>query len=515
MNATRPRFSPDRPNHQSRGAARIAPALAVLFYGCAYDGASRDVASAIHDWRPPAERLPGDPAAEPATTTAPDAAAAAHARSRPDLQAFIFEALENNPDIQAAIATVEAQLQRIPQAVALDDPMMRMVARPEPIMTASGDAVFSLGAAQKLPFWEKLDARGRLAAAEVRMAIEALNATRLRVISDVERAFYRIYVAERSAELAGANLSLLEGLERVVDAQYRVGKVQQPDLLRVQIEIASLRNDVLIFQRQRQIAAAALNQLLDRATTVTVAPLEPLAHRRIESRVESLIELAARHNPELAALGHQIERDRESIRLADLEYVPDVEIGFEWTLVEPRGPFKPPRDPDTGRRPPFSTLSAEGTDDWGITVGINLPVWTERIEAKKREARRRLEATRRQLRATENLVSFRVHDAWIRVQTQQDTVALLDATLIPQARQTYDASLTAYQGGQSDFLTVIDNWRRLLGFELMLHRETAELETAFSELQREVGLTLTLPGDLPAEPRGDVNGEPGKNKVQR
>jgi hypothetical protein len=54
--------------------------------------------------------------------------------------------------------------------------------------------------------------------------------------------------------------------------------------------------------------------------------------------------------------------------------------------------------------------------------------------------------------------------------------------------------LTAYQAGKSDFLTVIDNWRRLLDFELMLHREVAGLETAFSQLQREVGLQLVRDG---------------------
>ena len=35
-----------------------------------------------------------------------------------------------------------------------------------------------------------------------------------------------------------------------------------------------------------------------------------------------------------------------------------------------------------------------------------------------------------------------------------------------------------------------DNWRQLLAFELMLHREIAQLEVAFSELQREVGVQL-------------------------
>ena len=46
------------------------------------------------------------------------------------------------------------------------------------------------------------------------------------------------------------------------------------------------------------------------------------------------------------------------------------------------------------------------------------------------------------------------------------------------------------QTGKTNFLNVIDSWRGWLDFELMLHRETIDLETPFSELQREVGLQL-------------------------
>jgi hypothetical protein len=51
-------------------------------------------------------------------------------------------------------------------------------------------------------------------------------------------------------------------------------------------------------------------------------------------------------------------------------------------------------------------------------------------------------------------------------------------------------SLSAYQTGKSDFLAVIDNWRRLLAFELMLHREISDMQIALSEIQREVGVQL-------------------------
>ena len=69
--------------------------------------------------------------------------------------------------------------------------------------------------------------------------------------------------------------------------------------------------------------------------------------------------------------------------------------------------------------------------------------------------------------------------------------------LIPQARQTYEISLTGYQAGDTTFLTVIDNWQRWLQFEQMRHQNLTELETAFSQLQQEVGLELIRAPETP------------------
>ena len=464
------------------------------------------------------------------------------------LQGYIAEALRNSPSVHAAVANVRAKLERIPQVTSLDDPVLRAIVRPEPIQTAAGDAVFTLGVGQKIPLPAKLDRKGRIAAAEAHMAIEQLNTTRLRIIADVERAYYRLYLVDRSLELSIANRKLLEALEQVVASQYRVGKVEQQDVLRMQTELSKLLNDESRYERQRDSAAAALNQLLDRPVGDPVPVTEPIGlggnpptsvarasrpgphrrdggatkvvedphrrdggatkvvedpHRRdggatetsartledIDGQVVALIELAREHNPELAALLHQTERDRESVHLAGLGYWPDLTVGFEWTKMDGREPYIPPLNAQ-GQRPPINRKSEQGDDNWALTFQVNLPIWSQRIEAAKREAREKLERTLQARRAASNMVAFRVYDAWVRVQTQQDTIRLFESTLIPQARQTYEVSLSSYQVGGVGFIAVIDNWRNMLNFELMLHREIAGLETAFAELQREVGLQL-------------------------
>jgi outer membrane protein TolC len=192
----------------------------------------------------------------------------------------------------------------------------------------------------------------------------------------------------------------------------------------------------------------------------------------------------------LAVLRERLAANREQIELAQLGYWPDVTVGFEWNYLDGREPFIPPVNPQTGRRPPINRKSEVGDDNWAIMLQMNVPLWTRRIEAAQRAARQGLLATQSELRDTRNLVAFRIFEAWSRVEAQQHTLQVIETELIPQSRQTYEVTLTGYQAGETNFITLIDNWRRWLDFELMRHRETVDLEIAFADLQRAVGLQL-------------------------
>jgi len=497
------RASVQRTARAGGSAARLAAGFALsvfLAHGCSWhQPVEREVSQTIDAWQRPVfqsdSAKPGECSDRTASESAPGTGALeegeGHNQTRPSsstpqLQPWITGALARNPAVLAAMADARTKLARVAQATALPDPFLRFAVRPEPIRTAAGDLHFTFGVGQKIPLPARLEHAGRIAEAEVRMAIERLNATRLQVIADVEQAYYRLYLTDRSIELTRAHRLSLENLEQVVAMQYRVGKAEQHDLLRVQTEVAKLRDNENRLAHRRTAAAAALNQLLDYPPTGEVPTTETVHVRAFDADVEQLVALAVEHNPELAILIRQAERDQEGVELSDLDHWPDVTIGAEWTYIEPRDAFEPPDAP----RGAVNRMSETGTDSWALMLQFNVPIWFDRIEAAKQEARSRLLQTRHRRQAALNMIEFRILDAWTRVQTQQDTIKLLESTLIPQARQTYDVSLTAYQAGRSNFLTVIDNWQRFLDFELMLHREVAELETAFSQLQREVGLQL-------------------------
>ncbi len=490
------------PKHNVAGKSMIAGiavlmALGVGVTGCTLNRkAQRDLTSALQDYARRRNTQAGAyarggnaAAAGPARSTATTQPAAAAGQPR-TLEDYIRLALEQNPEIRAAEQAARALAERVPQVTALRDPVLKMKVMPEPVRTAEGDNYFVLGIQQKLPIPQKLTRRGAAALAQMRAALEQYRAVRLRVIADVKRAYYRLYVVDRTIEIETANRDLLRGLIDAVQAQVAVGGRSQADLLRAQVEFSTLESRLIELRRRRGVSVAMLNRLLDRAPRAPVGPTPEVEPEHVELEVRRLLGVAEAHNPELKRLAREIESRRASLELAKLGSWPDFTLGLEWIQVDPRDAFQPPPNPQTGIRPPAPKLSEEGSDNWAITLSMNLPIWQQRIRAAIREAQSRLRAAQHDLGAAKNRVQFQVQDALLRVYEQQELADLFAHTIIPQARQTYEVSRAAYTAGRGDFLTVIDNWQKWLAFSIQYRRAIGETERAVADLEQALGISL-------------------------
>lgn len=406
------------------------------------------------------------------------------------LSALISIALERNPDILAAMDVAQAKASKVPQATSLPDPFLSTKTLPEPVRTAEGDNYFVLGAQQKLPVPEKLDRRGRVALEDARIAIEQLTQTRLRVIADVKRAYFQLFAIDWSINITEENLLLLRDLIEVTRAQLVAGKGQQEDVLRSQVELANLDGELIELRQRRSSTVSLLNALLNRPHTTEVSSPPDYDVRRVDLQIDKLLTHAFRENPDLKRLEHQIVRDEHGVKLAKLEYWPDFTIGLEWMKMAPRSAFRPPVNPQTGMRPRVPQTSEDGSDNWAITFGFNIPLWTDRIEGGIREAKHALSASRRRYTSARNLVTYKVQDSLARVKSHRDLADLYATSIIPQANQAYEVSRVGYIAGTADFQYVIDNWQKWLLFRIQYYRTLGELERSVADLEEVVGLSI-------------------------
>ena len=89
-----------------------------------------------------------------------------------------------------------------------------------------------------------------------------------------------------------------------------------------------------------------------------------------------------------------------------------------------------------------------------------------------------------------NMTQFEVQDALVKVQTNGNLVALYKNTVIPQARQTLESTLSSYQNGKTEFLMLLDAYRMVLMAQLDYYMAVMNFMTSQAALEQAVGLTI-------------------------
>jgi len=388
------------------------------------------------------------------------------------LEEYVRLALERSPRIRARVRDLEALGMRVPQVTSWSDPSLSLMPPTGSMLqTAGGEVMGSVGVSQGIPLPGRMESKGKIAEQIVRVALENLRSERLEVVKDVKQAYFAYYLAHASIRVTQENLRLLERLRDVAEAKYAAGTAPQQDLLRAEVEFYDASNELITLEQQERTAVARLNVLMDRDVLADLpAPVE-LSPSALDARLDALLVRGAGENPGLAAWREQTRGDLESVHLAELAAWPDFSLGALWTIISGAG---------------ISPV-ANGQDALGLTLGLTLPIWRERIRAGVLEKSAMLLASAERYRGARNDVFFAIQDLFVRVDAAYRRAVLLRDGILPRARQTLEVSKSGYQAGEVDFTTLIDNWQRLLELTLGYHGALATLEQEVAELERVLG----------------------------
>lgn len=384
---------------------------------------------------------------------------------------YVRIALEQNPQIQAARKRMESLAHQVPVAASLPDPMLNLTAQPEQVQTAAGQQEVILSANQKLHWFGKLEARANVAEAQTNVARAELAATELATIAMVKRAYYELYFIQQAISVTETEMSLLSDIRDVANTRYRAGRTSQQDVLRADLEISNVENNLVKLRQQLASGQARLAQMLHVTPQTQLLALDKLPPEQPPRDLEWLQQQAIAARPELHAQLAALERDRQAVELARLDYKPDVTVGFSWIGVS-----------DAGISP-----VANGRDAFLLSAGINLPVYKKRLDSSVRSAEAKAVSTARSYDALRDSTLGDVTDLFAQAQSQQDLLTLFEEDILPKARQTLEVSSRSYNVGEVDFLQLIDNWRQLLRYEINYRRLEANLRQTLAELERVVG----------------------------
>ncbi len=409
------------------------------------------------------------------------------------VETYVHYALGANPEIFAARQRVEAETMRVPQAAALQDPMLEVNPFLDPMHMGDMRQVIDMGVSQQIPWRGKRGTRAAAAEQEAERARAELAATELAVIEQVKVAYYELYFIQQAIQVTEADRELLNGLQAIASARFGVGEVTQQDVLRAELEILELDNQLVQLNQQLTSARARLARQLHLSPETPLRALEDLPEEQIPQDVARLYDQAVAARPELHAQLADIMQQRHNVDLARLEYFPDVRLSGMWMGMD---------------RPNAPPGGSSGGSAVKLGIGVNLPIYRQRLDAGLREAEARVVASARQYDSLRDQTREEVADLFAQVQSQQELLRLLREEIVPKADQTFEVSLRAYEVGDVTFLQLVDNWRQLLRFQISAYRLESQLRQSLARLERVVGGVWGAEWEMEWEPEAQPAAQP-------
>lgn len=389
----------------------------------------------------------------------------------PALQELIEQALENNPEIKAMQRRFDMMRARIPQAKALDEPMLSIgyMGNIIPFQVQKGDPSSgrTIGISQDLPFPGKRSLRGKVASSNADAEWWAFEQTRRNVVAEVKDAYFDLYYLSKAVAVVTKTKILLEQFTKIAEVRYSVGKGIQQDVLKAQVEFSKLIEQQTMLEQRKQIAEARLNSLLYREPESPLGVPDELKPRNFPYTLGQLNENAIANFPDLKGQRRKIEGAQYAIQLAKKDFYPDFTVGITYV-----------------NRPAMPEM-------YGLNIGIKLPIYyAQKQRPALTEATASADAEKRSLENMTTLLMFKIRDKYLAETTAKRLLSLYSTTIVPQSSLSLESAIAGYEVGKVDFLTLLDSLVTLLNYELSYYEQLSNEEKAVAALEPLVGVTL-------------------------
>jgi outer membrane protein TolC len=157
------------------------------------------------------------------------------------LDDYLYQSAMNNSGLMSAFEAWKAAIEQIPQAAALDDPQFTFsyFVREE-MKNSDSPREQDYRIMQMFPWFGKLEARTDAAAAAAQAAHHRYEAARVKVVYQTSSVFYEFAYLARAVDVAKDSLELMKHFEQVAREKYRTAAGSHPDVVRAQIELATM-----------------------------------------------------------------------------------------------------------------------------------------------------------------------------------------------------------------------------------------------------------------------------------
>ena len=394
------------------------------------------------------------------------------------LDVAITKALAGNPGLGEIKARAEALAAVPEQAGALPDPTVNVGLLNVPTSSFNlhqeDMTMMEMGVSQTIPFPGKRALREKVAEHEAMASAESVEEARLRLTRDVKLNWWRLFYYDRTLKLLNEAEGFFQQLIDIAQANYKVGKGAQQEVMMAQLELSKLKSETLDFLGQRGAESAKLNALLDRDVgTPLIIPgettfkLPELAGAKLQDK-----SLLAR--PLFAQHGRMLEAAKAKVELAQSDFYPDFTVGGGYAFRQ-------------------NTPTGQGRSDFAsVQLSMNVPIYANHKQAKAVDQRKsELLQEQYALKDEHHKIQAEIDAKASEYQQTRAKLLLLEHEILPQAQQAVNSLLSGYQVSQKGFSDLLRTQLSYFQYQIQYWQALTNTQQLLAELSAEVGEELS------------------------
>ena len=393
------------------------------------------------------------------------------------LELLVALGYEWNPGLRSAHEKIRAMLEQYPQAVYLENVLRQYNAFTKQLDTKVGPMRHKEMMAMEFPFPDTLALKGQIITEDVLIAQKEFEIALRDLVTEIKLAYYDYLFVVEATHINEENQKLLQQMIAIAQTKFRVGQGKYSNVIMAQVELSKLANVIITLEQQRETIIARLNTLLNASADLPLGIPVPIEEKRVISTLAELYELAVQKRQEIQKQKLVISKMGLVVEMAKQMTYPDPTLGASY--------FENRSMPDLKhtQKMPMTFLTQR-------TLNPTNTAWFGHRNSYIHEMDVKIEAMEHGIEELESKLRFVVKKHHFGMETANRSINLYRDTLLPQARQALDASNTAYQAAQIDFLSFLDAQRTLLKLKIEEQRALRDYRQHLAQLEQAVGVIL-------------------------
>jgi outer membrane protein TolC len=441
---------------------------------------------------------------------------------------YLIQAAENNPALKSKFLAYQASLERVPQMGALPDPELSFGFFIEPMERYTGNQVAEISLMQMFP-WFGTTAAGKDEAHLMAQAnYEAFNDAKSMLFYEIKATWYALYLLEKEIDFTRENIRILQTLEEVAISRYKSSgsgsasssggsmstsaseaKTSSPggmsgmgmpaqsattpasrssmaggsdmnsmgndgsmiDVLRIQMEINELRNQLVLLMESKIPLTQKFNALLNRSTDAVISIPDTLETASLPLPISEINENIRQNNPMIRMLEKEEEALLAKERMNRKMGFPMIGIGLQYGIFQER---------------PGAQSMMNGQNMIMPMASITIPLWRKKYNASVQEAVYMRQSIVEERKEMDNQLLVSYEEA---LKDYNDAKRRADLFLNQSllAEQAFRILTVDYTNAGTNFEEVLRMQQQILNYKLSVLSAVADSHIAVAMLERMMG----------------------------